>query len=301
MKYGWTAHDGRNFGIHDVYESVENGFSIRTSWAKRNGGKHGGDWSARTTVTPFTNEQNPKFVSVVFYFATEYTGWIKSIKRLSHSSILIGETRDVGGFKVKIEGQTVGETNKNNKIFIDQATGNISVVHLKESLIQDGFFARINIKQQNLKEYIGLKPGNDRNYEESNFIAYQISGFAPFQFEVIFESDSLRKELEEKNQALPNELKGAEFDSVVADYYNKFSNKFESIFQLKEKNFSSSAIFMAQSALSNMLGGIGFFSGRALVKSINNKEPVYYWPANLYTAVPSRSFFPRGFLWDEGI
>lgn len=44
----------------------------------------------------------------------------------------------------------------------------------------------------------------------------------------------------------------------------------------------------AQAALSNMLGGIGYFYGSSRVQSEYTKEPVPYWKAPLYTAVPSR-------------
>lgn len=47
----------------------------------------------------------------------------------------------------------------------------------------------------------------------------------------------------------------------------------------------------AQAALSNMLGGIGYFYGSSRVQSAYTKEPVPYWKAPLYTAVPSRYFF----------
>jgi mannosyl-oligosaccharide glucosidase len=205
----------------------------------------------------------------------------------------------VGNFKVKVE--IINRKENNQQILLDQTYGNISVVQIKENLITKGHFNRKKAKMSNLKEYIGFRDSTYENYiDDANFIAYQVSGFLPFEFNVIFESESLKEELKAKKLVQLPELSGQVFDSVLQDWQEKFNKKFEEKFKLREKNFSSTAINMAQSALSNLIGGIGFFSGQSMVKSFNNKEHVLYWNSNLYTAVPSRSFFPRGFLWDEG-
>lgn len=287
--------------MHDIYESVENSFSIRSSWVKRNGGRDGGDWSVRTRLNSFSNDQNPAFVSVIFYFSNENVGWIKSVQKTASSSVLVGETDDVGKFKVKLD-ITQLEGMDAKRPFFDYTMGNVSVAYLKETLVQKGYFTMINAKSDSpLKQYIGFSREKRSSSEESNFVAYQVSGFLPLEFEVIFESQSLRDELKEKKLPEPTELKGGEFDSILAELHGKFTEKFENIFKLKEKqNLTSSAVIMAHAAFSNLIGGIGFFTGQPIVKSLNNKEPVLYWPSSLYTAVPSRSFFPRGFLWDEG-
>ena len=81
-------------------------------------------------------------------------------------------------------------------------------------------------------------------------------------------------------------------------YFNK---KFEETFGLQEKyGDQSQKIKFAQAAMSNMIGGIGYFYGHSLVQSVYQTSPVKYWDGPLFTGVPSRSFFPRGFLWDEG-
>ena len=75
-----------------------------------------------------------------------------------------------------------------------------------------------------------------------------------------------------------------------------------------------------RSCFSNLIGGIGYFYGDSVVD--RSYAPEYeeenegFWesaaearskgqeklegPYELFTSIPSRPFFPRGFLWDEG-
>ncbi|XP_010725750.1 mannosyl-oligosaccharide glucosidase, partial [Meleagris gallopavo] len=86
----------------------------------------------------------------------------------------------------------------------------------------------------------------------------------------------------------------------LARHQAAFERRFEDTFGLERKGFPLSQRRFAQAALSNMLGGMGYFHGRSLVRSPLHEQPVPYLESSLFTAVPSRSFFPRGFLWDEG-
>ncbi|CAI8052463.1 Mannosyl-oligosaccharide glucosidase GCS1 [Geodia barretti] len=95
-------------------------------------------------------------------------------------------------------------------------------------------------------------------------------------------------------------VSGERLSSALEKKEKNFDLRFEDTFHLKEKGFNESEIDCARAAFSNLIGGISYFFGQSKVISRDLDEPVDYWPAELYTGVPSRSFFPRGFLWDEG-
>ena len=90
-----------------------------------------------------------------------------------------------------------------------------------------------------------------------------------------------------------------------------FASRFQSAFPLTSSYSSPSHVAFAQAAVSNLIGGIGFFHGASLIEtsrilagaggSKKRKTEVKETSAlSLLSTVPSRSFFPRGFLWDEG-
>lgn len=94
----------------------------------------------------------------------------------------------------------------------------------------------------------------------------------------------MREDLEEQNVETPARLQGDVFETALSKAYKNFVDKFERTFKLTERKFSATAIEMAQATMSNLIGGIGFFNGRSIVKSMSNKKSMLYWPANLYTA-----------------
>lgn len=79
-----------------------------------------------------------------------------------------------------------------------------------------------------------------------------------------------------------------------------FTKRFRDTFPLGDE-FGANDMAAAKAALSNLLGGMGYFTGRSEVRGAGEDGGNgMSFEASLFTAVPSRSFFPRGFLWDEG-
>lgn len=103
--------------------------------------------------------------------------------------------------------------------------------------------------------------------------------------------------------------KGEKLGIALVNKEEEFNARFEATFRLKEKGFSNNKVEFAQYLLSNLLGGIGYFHGSSVVDRSHppmldeedfKGEPVrpeLTKPQALFTATPSRPFFPRGFYW----
>lgn len=230
-------------------------------------------------------------VSLLFYVATDGQGQLSpSLTAKSRLEFVSGETDELGKFTVS---------------FVDRDSGGSILHHSYLSTVAPGLES---LKETVLQNLVVLHPkkgsrlyitrGDSFSSEDAerkrtpNFVLTQVTVMPPYEMEVIFESGSFAER--------PNTLSGDVFEKSLLDHSSKFDDKFDKLFNLRAKGFSEADNEAAKEILSNMVGGIGYFYGSSFVQSVHNKDPVEYWKAGLYTGVPSRSFFPRGFLWDEG-
>ncbi|CAF2192352.1 unnamed protein product [Rotaria magnacalcarata] len=286
LKYGWTYHDGESFGIEDI---KDNNLDLNIQWMKQLSGQHGGDWTTRINVTPKPVGSTIP-ISLFFYFHHEHP-WLKEVKSISKQSpdtvIIHGQTNELDKFSIKIHLNTLSQqpvVRTLTDVFRLDTIHRDILTKLTSNSPKQPFFI---LADQTLKD------------SEPNTFFIQITLRQPvadevFSFDIIYQSESSAREREQ-------DLTGLYFNEELVRLQKQFDQRFETIFQLKTKQkMDETKINFARSTLSNLIGGISYFTGQSLVAKPGQQTPDQYFTTSLYTAVPSRSFFPRGFLWDEG-
>ena len=111
-----------------------------------------------------------------------------------------------------------------------------------------------------------------------------------------------------------------ELSAKIAEVRKAFDERYGETLAPKKPFADKEHLRFSKSLFSNLIGGIGYFHGDQVVdrsyaaeydednegfwteaadaRARNEQKPE--GPYELYTSVPSRPFFPRGFLWDEG-
>ncbi|CAN2388288.1 mannosyl-oligosaccharide glucosidase activity [Pristimantis euphronides] len=292
-RYGWLMHNGVNFGIQEIKDK---GFTLRTEFVKRPGGRHGGDWSWRIVGTPDDPSPAPRLVSILFYVATDGQGSLTPhMDGRDRLSSVMGASEELGRFTIlfpKPESGISGYISYNHLVTVCPGLHHITDV-VRTSLSDR--FNHPAANPSNQRRYFGLNtyhPPSHPSSDHSHIVIHQVTLYLPAQVEILFESGSFMQR--------PGPLSGIALSTELETHKKNMEDLFQERFHLEEKGFLPEQVSFAEAALSNMLGGIGYFFGSSLVRSRHNPEPVSYPAAALYTAVPSRSFFPRGFLWDEG-
>jgi len=329
--YGWTQHDGRNYGSESIIDET-NGVVMTAEFLKRPRGSLGGDWSLRLKATPLDPTIAPaKNLSVIFYVALQSSQSHLSIvkpsklssKGLDGTIEISGQGPDVGPFTIVVPEDSNRGTSlvrfpraiKKHKQAPDprlvQYGGMASPFSMAWRAPEVISMAQSS-GQQKLRTVLlsSQRPKHDEaapfgpqivppllpNHMEDpvTTLALQWLRTPPFEIELAFVSHAGLSS--ENQEQVIRQLTGTKLASSLSAMSEAFGHRFERTFRLAEKGtFSKEEQEFAMAVFSNLIGGIGYFHGPSIVHE-EGEQP----PASIYTAVPSRSFFPRGFLWDEG-
>ncbi|KAF8370653.1 mogs-1 [Pristionchus pacificus] len=272
--YGWTQADGRSFGRQTINDTT---VLLQTDWVNTKEST----FTARVTSKPHkAKKQNgaaaPR-VNFYFYLALESPAhgrlWLQESKEIA----IEGRTEELGEFVLKIE-----SAKREEAIVTDLLLPRVNLARLNDHVLEK---MRVSQTQHGIAYVLAQ---GEQKVTEGTFAVMAINAPAETSFEITFSRAAA-------HQPPPT---GAAFDGILTKRVEQFEQRFERAFALAEKNYSPSESAMARVALSNMLGSIGVWHGSNKVKQFGGIVP--YGPHTLLSAVPSRPFFPRGFLWDEG-
>ncbi|CAH2038653.1 unnamed protein product [Thlaspi arvense] len=280
--FGWKEHNGIDFGRQDLLESE---LELTTSFVKSKVGNlgYGGDWSVRINVKNLWAEgdEEMKGANLFFYIADhEVPNNDLNLGLKGSTTLASGSRADVGNWQLHLRSK-----DKLDQHYCGFKTPN-SVINLSELVVKNlnGGHALSNT----------VEP-------DSNVYVFQISTMNQIQtatIDIAFIS-GLEEETSDMEKRI-DDLTDVPLSTILLEKEKAFDKKFKECYNLSGE-VETNNLVVGKAAIANMLGGIGYFHGALKVSyKIFHQDHLYYFPTELYTAVPCRPKFPWGFLWDEG-
>ena len=325
--YGWEEYDIRNGGrqvIHDAGNNLE----LTIDFVKVPGGSHGGSWAARISGTPREGAPDHLITTMMFYAGMEGLGELAVTNEPDDLGqdgpiTMSGHSNGLGEFKLEVvDGSGCSHPTKTHKSWDTKPLDRTIVSSMQvpaEAIWQakgiifsdmktgiDAYVAEYG--EENMPPpWQAFTVSND--IKEGNFHVVQKVFRGAFTFDILFSGADVP-------QPMTQELLTKQISKTSASFKSKFST----IFAPDTPFTSPDYLKFSQHMLSNLVGGIGYFYGDSLVDRSYSveyeEENEGFWdetadararnqitkdPAvELFTSIPSRPFFPRGFLWDEG-
>lgn len=330
--YGWESYDPRTGGVQVIHDK-ENGLDLETSFVKFEEGR--GGWGARirgSVREDAVRSPNGGEVKTAVWFTVGAEG-LASLEAVDSEGgealgyegnvVLEGQSQDLGEYRITIteskgsahpthphpsyEGKPLDRTLVHSLMAAEDALTQAKAI-LFNSLKQtvDGYLEEYT--QENMpppwQTYtIQNKPG------QGNFQMVQKTFEGDFEFDVLFAPASASK-------APTSE----DLTKAITSATSSFGEKYLDIHKPQAPFTDKKYLGFSKSMFSNLIGGIGYFYGDQVIDrsyaAEYDEENEGFWkeaeeararnqqklegPYELFTSIPSRPFFPRGFLWDEG-
>ncbi|MCJ1250524.1 Processing alpha glucosidase I [Trapelia coarctata] len=326
--YGWDEYDVRQGGRQTIHDAG-NKLDLTTEFVKFPGGEHGGSWGVRIKGTPREDAPARLMSTVIFYASMDGFGRLAVANEPNElgyegTVTLNGNANGLGDFKLDI---TAGPDTNRHPPVTHESYGSkpldrtmvASFEVPEEAMWQTKPLLFTHMKSQ-IDEYIA-KYGNENSpppwqtftianeVRDGNMHLIQKVFEGPFEFDIIYSSGSA-----------PEPVASEALTSGIKKTAQSFADRFSKLLAPKAPFNKPKYQRFAHSMFSNLIGGIGYFYGDSVVDrsyaTEYKEENEGFWeetaearsrgnqklegPHELYTSVPSRPFFPRGFLWDEG-
>lgn len=300
--YGWTSYDVRKGGMQ-IVNDTGNKLDLLTQFAKISDDEPTSKWGLRVKGIPRVNARDHQKTTLIFYLGSENSNsrieCLEGHKSNPSNSDVVCNGAMVGlhNFKLQIPDHRV-DSDSRQRTSVKSLTVPTDTIWLAKSIFTD--------QLEGSSSHEGMVADNPG---EGNLHFVQKSFEGGFEFDVLFSPDPISEAMTSMS-----------LTQAIQDALSTFSERFRSVYPPQAPFQDEQYIGFSQSLLSNLMGGIGYFYGTSKVDISSALEYAEtdqdFWekatsaqsravveeqgPYQLFSAVPSRPFFPRGFLWDEG-